>query len=132
MGALLASLVVFPAAAEELAEHLGPVGPHDTILASFGDKRVIAYYEADRGECGVNLVVWNRADETGDSRVGLRVNLSPRQMVQVDTPDNKSLNLKSLHLQCGNNAATLAVVKADSSSTARITTLPMKKTNRGG
>ena len=102
--------ITLPASADELAENKGPVEFHEPILAELGDKRVIAYYEADRGQCGLNVVVWNRADETGDSRVGLRVNLSPRQMIQVDTPDNKSVNLKSLSLQCGNYAEGLSIV----------------------
>ena len=99
-----------PASANDFAENTGPVEFHEPILAELGDKRVIAYYEADRGECGLNVVVWNRADETGDSRVGLRVNLSPREMVQIDTPDNESLNLKSLNLQCGEYAEKLSIV----------------------
>ena len=106
---LLAGLSI-SASANDFAENTGPVEFHEPILGELGDKRVIAYYEADRGQCGINVVVWNRADETGDSRVGLRLNLSPRQMIQVDTPDNKSVNLKSLSLQCGNYAEGLSIV----------------------
>ena len=32
-----------PARADELVQHLGPVGPHEPILATFGNKRVIAF-----------------------------------------------------------------------------------------
>ena len=113
--ATAAALVVMggltiPASTDALTEVKGPVEFHEPILGELGDKRVIAYYEAARGECGINVVVWNRADETGDSRVGLRLNLSPRQMIQVDTPDNKSVNLESLSLQCGNYAEGLSIV----------------------
>jgi hypothetical protein len=129
MGALLASLVVFPAAAEELAEHLGPVGAHDTILASFADKRLIAFFERDHGRCAVSAVVFEQTDPaTGTATAArVRVSLRPEEMVHIDSPDNQTV-----HLQCGSNAATLAVVNADSSSIARSTTLPTKKTNRRG
>jgi hypothetical protein len=106
---VLAGLSI-PASTDELTKVKGPVEFHEPILGELGDKRVIAYYEADRGQCGINVVVWNRADETGDSRIGLRVNLSPRQMIQVDTPDNKTVNLKSLNLQCGDYAEGLSIV----------------------
>ena len=46
--------------------------------------------------------------------VRVRVSLQPREMVHIDSTDNESLNLESLNLKCGDNAASLAVV--DSSS----------------
>ena len=94
-----------PAYAEELPEHLGPVGPHQPILTSFGSKRVIAFYEPGGGKCGLNVVVWDRADESGDTATRVRVSLNARQTVHIDSPDTKSLNL-----QCGDYADTLKIV----------------------
>lgn len=95
----------FPAYADELAQNLGPVGPHEPILTTVGNKRLIAFYEPGSGQCGLNIVVWNQADESADSAARVRVILKPRQMVHVDSPDNKSLNL-----QCGDSAETLEIV----------------------
>ena len=96
-----------PARADELAQNLGPVGPYDPILTTFGNKRVIAFYEPDNGHCAVNAVVWDKTDaDTGmTSAARVRVSLNPRQMVKLDSPENKSLDL-----QCGDNAETLAIV----------------------
>jgi hypothetical protein len=58
---VLAGLSI-PASAEEFADNKGPVEFHEPIVAELGDKRVIAYYEADSGQCGLNVVVWNGND----------------------------------------------------------------------
>jgi hypothetical protein len=84
-----------------------PTSPFSRRLAA---KRVIAFYEPDGGHCGLNVVVWNLTDESGDSAARIRVNLNARQMVNIDSADNKSLNL-----QCGDHAETLEIV--DPSST---------------
>jgi hypothetical protein len=99
-----------PARAGEMVQRYGPVGPNDTILATFGDKRVIAFYEVDNGRCAVNAVVFERTDaETGMTTAArVRVSLSARQMVGIDSSDNQTLNL-----QCGDYAKTLAVVADD-------------------
>ena len=96
-----------PARADELAQNLGPVGPHDPILTTVGSKRVLAFYELDNGHCGVNAVVWDKTDaETGmTSAARVRISVNPRQMVHIDSTENKSLDL-----QCGDNAKTLAIV----------------------
>jgi hypothetical protein len=94
-----------PARADELAQNLGPVGPNEPILTTVGSKRVIAFYEADGGHCGMNIVVWDRTDASGGSAARVRVTLDPRQMVHIDSAENKSLNL-----QCGDTADTLAIV----------------------
>jgi hypothetical protein len=45
-GAFVALTAVgLPARAEELVQHLGPVGAHEPILTTFGNKRVIAFYD---------------------------------------------------------------------------------------
>jgi hypothetical protein len=96
-----------PARADELLQNLGPVGPHEPILTTFGNKRVIAFYEPDNGRCGVNAVVWDKTDaETGMTTAArVRVNLSPRELIHIDSTDNKTITL-----QCGDYAETLKVV----------------------
>ena len=104
-GAFVALSAGLPARADDLAQNLGPVGPHEPILTSVGSKRVIAFYEPAGGHCSINVVVWDRADESGDSVARVRVSLNPRQTVHIDSVENKSVNL-----QCGDYAETLALV----------------------
>jgi hypothetical protein len=104
-GALALTVASVPAFADELSQNLGPVGPNEPILTTVGSKRVIAFYEADGGHCGMHIVVWDRADVSGASAARVRVTLDPRQMVHIDSAENKSLNL-----QCGDTADTLAIV----------------------
>ena len=40
-----------PGRADEMAQNLGPVGPHEPILTTVGSKRVIAFYEPDSLRC---------------------------------------------------------------------------------
>lgn len=88
---------------EELAMNLDPVGPHQPILASIGASRIVAFYTQDGGNCAVQAVVWQ--DESGDDATRVRVNLSPRQIVHIDSVEQKTLNL-----QCGERGEQLAVV----------------------
>jgi len=104
-GALAFTATSAPACADELSQNLGPVGPNEPILTTVGSKRVIAFYVADGGHCGMNIVVWDRTDASGGSAARVRVTLNPRQMVHIDSAENKSLNL-----QCGDTADTLAIV----------------------
>jgi hypothetical protein len=99
--------VGYPARADELVEHLGPVGPHEPILTTFGNKRVIAFYEPENGRCFVNAVVYDKTDaDTGQTTAArVRVELNPHQMVHIDSTDNKSINLR-----CGDYADTLSLV----------------------
>ena len=115
-GALVFTAVSVPARAEELLTHSGPVGPHEAILTAVGSKRVIAFYEPNGGHCAVNAVVFGKTDAyTGmTTAVRVRVSLQPREMVHIDSTDNELLNLKSLNLKCGDNAASLAVVDSPS------------------
>jgi hypothetical protein len=98
-----------PARADELAQNLGPVGPHEPILTTVGSKRIIAFYEPDNGRCAVNAVVYDKTDAyTGMTTAArVRVGLNPREMVHIDSIDNETLNL-----QCGDNAENLAIVDA--------------------
>ena len=96
-----------PARADELAQNLGPVGPHEPILTTVGSKRVIAFYEPDNGRCAVNAVVYDKTDAyTGMTTAArVRVSLNPREMVHIDSTDNETLNF-----QCGDYAKTLKIV----------------------
>ena len=98
--ALLASV---PAFADELSLN-GAVGPNEPILMTVGSKRVVAFYVADGGSCGVHAVVWDRTDTSGGSAARVQVTLNPRQMVHIGN------TRKSLDLQCGDNAKSLAIV----------------------
>ena len=93
-----------PARAEELPQNLGPLGPHEPILTTVGNKRVLAFFEPGNGHCALQAVIWNTADVNADTTSRIRTDLNPRQMVSIDTPD------KSLKLQCGDNADRLAIV----------------------
>ena len=64
-------------------------------------------------DCGMHVVMWDRGDESGNSAAGFRVTLDPRQVVHIDTAQNKSLGL-----QCGSAADTLAVVETGKIYTA--------------
>jgi len=104
-GALVALIAAStPARADEPAQSLRPVGPYEAILKTVGNKRVLAFYEPDNGHCAVNVVVWDKTDaDTGrTSAARVRVSLNPRQIVHIDSTDNKSINL-----QCGDDAYTL-------------------------
>ena len=105
VSALVVLAGVSPAKTEELTQVLGPVGPNDPIITTVGRKAVLAFYEADAGRCGMHVVMWDRGDESGDSTAGFRVTLGPRQVVHIDTAQNKSLGL-----QCGLDGDTLAIV----------------------
>jgi hypothetical protein len=109
--ALVALIAVSPATrAEELPQNLGPVGPHEPILTTVGNKRVLAFFEPSSGHCAFQAVIWNTADVNADTAARVRTNMDPRQMVLIDTPDNKSLKL-----QCGDNAESLAIVESSGS-----------------
>ena len=53
----------------------------------------------------MHVVIWDRGDESGDSAAGFRVTLDPHQVIHIDTAQNKSIGL-----QCGSAADTLAIV----------------------
>ena len=107
-GAFLALTVSgTPARADEMAQNLGPVGPHEPILTTVGNKRVIAFYEPDNGQCVVNAVVYDKTDpDTGMTTAErFRVRLAPGQTASIDSAENKSLTLK-----CGDRGEMLSAV----------------------
>ena len=91
--------------ADEPIQHLGPVGPHEPILTTVGTKGVIAFYEPDGTHCGLYAVVYSLNDESGASGAQVRIRLNARQVVNIDSPDNKSLSL-----QCGDYAEVMRIV----------------------
>ena len=123
-GSVVACMLGTPAQADELAQNLGPVGPHDPILTEVGSERVIAFYEPDNGRCAVHAVVFDKTDAyTGMTTAArVRVSLNPRETVHIDSADNESV--KSLSLQCGENAEKLTIIDTDSSVASGITIQP--------
>ena len=110
-----------PTMADELAQNLGPVGPHEPILTEVGSERVIAFYEPDNGRCAVHAVVFDKTDAyTGMTTAArVRISLEPSQIVHIDSAQKESL--KSLNLQCGENAEKLTIIDADSLVASGIT-----------
>ena len=105
-GAFAFAATISPTYAEDPAQNLGPVGANEPILTNVGNKRVIAFYEEDDDRCGMHIVVWDLADVSGGSAARFRATLNPHEVIHIDTPDDKSLDL-----QCGESADTLAIVK---------------------
>ena len=118
---VVACMLGTPAQADELAQNLGPVGPHEPILTEVGSERVIAFYEPDNGRCAVHAVVFDKTDAyTGMTTAArVRVSLNPREIVHIDSADNELV--KSLSLQCGENAETLTIIDTDSLVASSIT-----------
>ncbi len=109
VGAIVAcSAANTPARADEMAQNLGPVGPHEPILAKVGNKRVIAFYAPGTGTCNVQAVIWNGDDTDAVTAAGIRVSLDPGQTAYIDSSENKSLTLR-----CGDYAETLAAVDTE-------------------
>jgi hypothetical protein len=94
--------------AEEPIKNLGPVPAHQPIVTSFGNKGLIAFYEPDGTHCGLYAVVYNLSDESGASAAQVRLSMNAGQVVNIDSPDNKSLSL-----QCGNSAEALRIVDSE-------------------
>ena len=123
-GGVIACTLGTPARADELVQNLGPVGAHEPILTEVGSQRVIAFYEPDDGRCAVHAVVFDKTDAyTGMTTAArVRVSLNPRETVHIDSADNESV--KSLNLQCGENAEKLAIIDLDSAVASGITIQP--------
>lgn len=104
------------AEADDYVQHLGPVGPHEPILTTFGRKRAIAFYEPSDGRCAVHAVVWENTDAETESTTAarVRVTLNPHEVVHIDSADNKTITLR-----CGTYAETLALIDNSNMITAR-------------
>jgi len=121
------------ARSDELAINLGPVGPHEPIFTTVGSKRIIAFYLPGSGQCAVQMVIGDIRDPEAALVSRIRVDLKPGQMVHLDTVEQKSLNVKSLNLACGENAEKLAIVNDDEPVAfgAQQVRLPMKASTSG-
>ena len=90
--ALLAATV--PAGAEDTTTNLGPVGPREPILVKMGDKRMIASYVPNGGNCFVSAVVFDAAASGG----GLCLDQDPRglhpgELFRVDGTEDRQVVL---------------------------------------
>lgn len=104
-GLAVVCLYSLPGRAEEPVQYMGSVGPHEAILTTVGNTRLIAFYEPDGGNCGLNVVMWDSADESGNSPARVRVSMIAHQTVNIDSVENKSLKI-----ECGELADSLSVV----------------------
>jgi hypothetical protein len=118
-GTLIALCASHPASAEEMVQNLGPVGPNDALLAAVGGMRVIAFLESGGGRCGVNAVVWDKDADPGVSAKRVRVRIESGEFVHIDNAVQESV-----HLQCGRNAATLAIIDTEALSASGVTAQP--------
>lgn len=96
-------------ATDEMA-NLGPVGADVPILTTVASKRIVAFYSPVSGRCAVQMVIGDIRDPEAALVSRIRVDLEPGQMVHLDAVEQKSLNVKSLDLECGENAEKLAIV----------------------
>ena len=101
------TLSATPTMATEMVQRLGPVSPQQPILATVGDKHVIAFFTSDNGQCQVQVVMWDAADLDARSAGGVRIRLNPGQTASVDGSGNESFTLK-----CGDRAETLSSLGA--------------------
>ena len=94
-----------PTFADEYVTNLGPVGPNEPILATFGGQRVIAFFVPERGSCAVNTITWTDAGADAPyTAFRVRVSLRPGGMVRIDNA------YMSMNLLCGADASSLAAV----------------------
>jgi hypothetical protein len=121
VGALVAlSAGSTPASAIEMIQNYGPVGPNEAVLATIGSLHVIAFFEPNTGRCALNAVVWdNLGADPGESAKRVRVSIRPDEIVQIDSAKQESVNL-----QCGKDAATLAVIDTESAVASGIAAQP--------
>lgn len=106
-GIIALSSFASPTYADDLVEHLGPVGPHEPILTNVGSKRVLAFYTPGENACALQAIVWTQEEDT-TSPARVRVSMDPGAIVHIDSPENESLNL-----QCGEDAKKLTLVDDD-------------------
>jgi hypothetical protein len=81
------------------------VKANEATLRTVGNQRLIAFYEPGGGNCALNIVMWNVADESGDSPTRVRVSLDADQAAYIDSTDKASVKL-----QCDHSADTLKII----------------------
>jgi hypothetical protein len=78
------------ASAEEAQSNLGPVGPNEPIIATIGDKRLIAYYEPDGDTCNVSAVVFDTSSAgRREAPARVQVALHPGDLFFLDGVDQR-------------------------------------------
>jgi hypothetical protein len=94
-GALLAlATSAAPASAGDDTVNLGPVGPREPILVNMGDKRMIASYVPNGGNCFVSAVVFNGTSSDGRfAATRIRVALHPGELFHVDGVEDRPVVL---------------------------------------
>ncbi|MEM7398512.1 MAG: hypothetical protein AAGF48_12490 [Pseudomonadota bacterium] len=92
--AAVAALSLFVAteiagAGDTHATNLGPVGPHEPILASVGKSRLLAFYQKDQGKCAVSAVLSSVTADGGVDAKRVRVALRPGELFHLDAADRE-------------------------------------------
>lgn len=100
---VLLTATVTPASADDTVQSLGPVGPQQPIIATVGNKRVIAFFTPGNSHCNVQAVVWDADDLEAKSASRVRIRVAPNQTASIDASENETIALK-----CGANADTLS------------------------
>jgi hypothetical protein len=94
------------ASAEQAQVNLGPVGPYEPIVATVGDKRIIAYYAPQAGKCAVSAVVFDTSKaDSGQTPARVRVALHPGELFHLD-----SIVDATVVMTCGPNAEMITVL----------------------
>lgn len=95
-----------PARADDTTTNLGPVGPREPILVKMGDKRMVAYYEPNGGNCFVSAIVFDASPSGGGfASTRIRVALHPGELFHLDGVEDRRVVLL-----CGFNAERLTVL----------------------
>jgi len=114
------ALASAPTSANEMVQNLGPVPPHEGLLAAVGSMHVIAFFEPGDGRCIISAVVWDDlGPDPGESAKRIRVSVGEREVVHIETARQESLNL-----QCGAKAETLAIIDIESLSASGVSAQP--------
>jgi len=98
--------LISPASAGEIwPQRLGSVGPHEPLLATVGNKRVLAFFIPGNDQCNVQAVIWNADDMEATTAGRVRVSLNPGQTASIDSSATETFTIL-----CGDRAETLASV----------------------
>jgi hypothetical protein len=103
-----------PVSSEDRVTGLTSVGPHEPILTTVGNKRLVTFFVADNGQCNVQAVFWNADDVEAKSAGGVRISLNPAQTVSIDSSATETLTLK-----CGDYAESLSAIDSDQQFASR-------------
>jgi hypothetical protein len=94
------------ASAEPYRINLGPVGPYEPILATVGEKRVVAYYTPDGDKCAISAVVFDTSTSGGGrASARVRVALRPGELFHLDSVEEQTVTLS-----CGSGAKMITVL----------------------